>query len=49
MSIVTGMGGNAGTRLLTILCRGLSLGEVDKDNAFRSSVKKSLLVYYRVL
>ena len=35
MSIVTGMGGNAGTQSLTILCRGLSLGEVDKDNAFQ--------------
>ncbi len=40
MSIVTGMGGNAGTQSLTILCRGLSLGEVDKDNAFQIFCKE---------
>ena len=40
MSIVTGMGGNSGTQSLTILCRGLSLGEVDKDNAFQIFCKE---------
>ncbi len=31
--IITGMGGNAGTQTLTIIVRGLSLGELDKENA----------------
>ena len=33
MPIVTGMGGNAGTQSLTIVVRGLSLGEMSKENA----------------
>ncbi|MCI8850931.1 MAG: magnesium transporter [Erysipelotrichaceae bacterium] len=33
MPIVTGMGGNAGTQSLTIVVRGLSLGELTKENA----------------
>lgn len=33
MPIVTGMGGNAGTQTLTIVVRGLSLGELTKENA----------------
>lgn len=33
MPIVTGMGGNAGTQSLTIVMRGLSLGELTKENA----------------
>lgn len=40
MSIVTGMGGNAGTQSLTILVRGLSLGEIDKDNALKIFFKE---------
>lgn len=40
MSIVTGMGGNAGTQSLTILVRGLSLNEVTKDNALRIFLKE---------
>ena len=35
MPIVTGMGGNAGTQSLTIVVRGLSLGELCKENALR--------------
>ena len=35
MPIVTGMGGNAGTQSLTIVVRGLSLGELSKENALR--------------
>ncbi len=35
MPIVTGMGGNAGTQSLTIVVRGLSLGELNKENALR--------------
>lgn len=33
MPIVTGMGGNAGTQTLTIVVRGLSLGDLTKENA----------------
>lgn len=35
MPIVTGMGGNAGTQALTIVVRGISLGELTKENAVR--------------
>lgn len=35
MTIISGMGGNAGTQTLTIIIRGLSLGEVEKENAMR--------------
>ncbi|MDD6796264.1 MAG: magnesium transporter, partial [Clostridiaceae bacterium] len=35
MPIVTGMGGNAGTQSLTIIVRGIALGEVDAKNARR--------------
>ncbi len=40
MSIVTGMGGNAGTQSLTILVRGLSLGEIDSHNALKIFFKE---------
>lgn len=40
MTIISGMGGNAGTQTLTIIVRGLSLGEVDKENAKRILVKE---------
>lgn len=40
MTIISGMGGNAGTQTLTIIVRGLSLGEVDKENAMRILVKE---------
>lgn len=33
MPIVTGMGGNAGTQTLTIVVRGISLGDLTKENA----------------
>ena len=33
MTIISGMGGNAGTQSLTMVVRALSLGEIDKDNA----------------
>ena len=33
MTIISGMGGNAGTQSLTIVVRGLSLGEITKENA----------------
>lgn len=40
MPIVTGMGGNAGTQSLTIVVRGLSLGELTKDNAIKIMLKE---------
>lgn len=40
MPIVTGMGGNAGTQTLTIVVRGLSLGELTKENAVRILMKE---------
>lgn len=40
MPIVTGMGGNAGTQSLTIVVRGLSLGELTKENAKRILLKE---------
>ncbi|OUC52285.1 magnesium transporter [Eggerthia catenaformis] len=43
MSIVTGMGGNAGTQSLTILVRGLSLGEIDHSNAFKIFCKEIMV------
>lgn len=40
MPIVTGMGGNAGTQSLTIVVRGLSLGELTKENAAKILIKE---------
>lgn len=40
MPIVTGMGGNAGTQSLTIVVRGLSLGEMTKENAAKILIKE---------
>lgn len=43
MSIVTGMGGNAGTQALSVTIRALALGEIDAKDTLKI-VKKSLLV-----
>ncbi len=43
MTIISGMGGNAGTQTLTIIVRGLSLGEVDRENAVRILIKEVLV------
>lgn len=43
MTIISGMGGNAGTQTLTIVVRGLSLGEVDKDNGTRILIKEIMV------
>ena len=40
MPIVTGMGGNAGTQTLTIVVRGISLGEMTKSNAIKIMLKE---------
>lgn len=43
MPIVTGMGGNAGTQTLTIVVRGLSLGDLTHENAVRILVKEFIV------
>lgn len=43
MPIVAGMGGNAGTQSLTIVVRGIALGELDKDNVMRIFIKELLV------
>ena len=43
MPIVAGMGGNAGTQSLTIVVRGIALGELDKDNGMRMFIKELLV------
>lgn len=43
MPIVTGMGGNAGTQTLTIVVRGLSLGELTHENALKIVVKELIV------
>lgn len=40
MTIISGMGGNAGTQSLTIVVRALSLGEIDKDNGLKILFKE---------
>ena len=40
MPIVTGMGGNAGTQSMTLIVRGIALGELDRDNALRVFAKE---------
>ncbi len=43
MSIVTGMGGNAGTQSMTIIVRGIALGEVNRENGLRIFIKEFLV------
>lgn len=40
MTIISGMGGNAGTQSLTMVVRALSLNEIDKDNARQILLKE---------
>ena len=40
MPIVTGMGGNAGTQTLTVIVRGLALGELNYENEKRVLFKE---------
>ena len=40
MSIVTGMGGNAGTQSMTIIVRGIALDEVNRENGVRIFLKE---------
>ena len=43
MPIVAGMGGSTGTQSLTIVVRGIALGELDKDNGMRIFIKELLV------
>lgn len=40
MTIISGMGGNAGTQSLTIVVRGLSLGDLTKENGAKILLKE---------
>jgi magnesium transporter len=42
MPIVAGMGGNAGTQSLTVITRGMALGELNFDNAKQVLIKEVL-------
>ncbi len=41
MPVVAGMGGNAGTQTLTLITRGIALGELTFANAWRALLKES--------
>lgn len=43
MPLVTGMGGNAGTQTLTLIIRGIALGDIDFENS-RDILKKEFTV-----
>jgi magnesium transporter len=43
MPIVAGMGGNAATQTLTVIVRGLALGELSWGNSKKALVKESLI------
>lgn len=43
MPIVAGMGGNAATQTLTVIVRGLALGELDWANARKALTKETLI------
>ena len=43
MPVVAGLGGNAGTQTLTLITRGIALGEISFANAWRALVKESLV------
>ena len=43
MPIVAGMGGNAGTQSLTIVVRGIALGELNSENGKRVFIKELLV------
>ncbi|MCF8009338.1 MAG: magnesium transporter [Halanaerobiales bacterium] len=43
MPIVAGMGGNAGTQTLSIVIRGIALGELENENKWKLLLKESTL------
>ncbi|MBI2429076.1 MAG: magnesium transporter [Ignavibacteriales bacterium] len=43
MPIVAGMGGNAGTQAITLMVRGIALGEIDFKNARKALLKEVMV------
>jgi len=43
MPVVAGMGGNAGTQTLTLITRGLAIGELSMENVWRAFFKESIV------
>ncbi|MGH7897645.1 MAG: magnesium transporter [Candidatus Binatia bacterium] len=43
MPIVAGMGGNGGTQTLTVITRGLALGEIELDAALRAMLREIVI------
>ncbi len=43
MPVVAGMGGNAGTQTLSVVIRGIALGEVEEGKTWRLVIKEGLL------
>src|SRR5918993_1645060 len=43
MPVVAGMGGNAGTQTLTVIVRGIALGELTWSNSRKALIKESLV------
>jgi magnesium transporter len=43
MPIVAGMGGNGGTQTLTVITRGIALGEIDRDAGLRALVREVII------
>jgi magnesium transporter len=43
MPIVAGMGGNGGTQTLTVITRGIALGEIELDAGLRPMVREILV------
>lgn len=43
MPVVAGMGGNAGTQTLTLITRGLAIGELSFENVWRALLKESIV------
>ena len=43
MPIVAGMGGNGGTQTLTVVTRGIALGEIDRDAGARAMLREVII------
>jgi magnesium transporter len=43
MPIVAGMGGNGGTQTLTVVTRGIALGEIDRDAGMRAMLREVII------
>jgi magnesium transporter len=43
LPIVAGMGGNGGTQTLTVITRGIALGEIDRDAGLRAMLREGII------